>query len=192
MKKILLLISVLMISSGCCEVKPEGYQYEFKNDSAWDGSAYLSLAVGYPLPEHRTKDFLATMLLILVNPELSDNAVFNIEYRQNNGNSFNLGFGNTLKATVSTNQSFSPDITSPKDINYYSNIVTYDQSISGEGDIMQIHFRQNIDTKTLSFMIMTKSSGDLDYIYLGNALLNKMTTHRSYSVGKSPLPDILK
>ena len=192
MKKILLLISVLMISSGCCEVKPEGYQYEFKNDSAWDGSAYLSLAVGYPLPEHRTKDFLATMLLILGNPELSDNAVFNIEYRQNNGNSFNLGFGNTLKATVSTNQSFSPDITSPKDINYYSNIVTYDQSISGEGDIMQIHFRQNIDTKTLSFMIMTKSSGDLDYIYLGNALLNKMTTHRSYSVGKSPLPDILK
>ena len=192
MKKILLLISVLMMSSGCCEVKPEGYQYEFKNDSAWDGSAYLSLAVGYPLPEHRTKDFLATMLLILGNPELSDNAVFNIEYRQNNGNSFNLGFGNTLKATVSTNQSFSSTITDTKDINYYSNIVTYDQSISGEGDIMQIHFRQNIDTKTLSFMIMTKSSGDLDYIYLGNALLNKMTTHRSYSVGKSPLPDILK
>lgn len=195
MKKILLLISVLVIS-GCCCVEPYdewGYEYQVRNDSSSDGYAFISLNVGYELPEHRVNDFLGTLLLILADPELNSNAYFMLDYNKNNETSFHLAFDKGVESTISSNGLFDPLVTDSQNIDYYTNIISFiDESISGEENIIQIHFRQHLDPTTINFMIMTKSYNNIIYEYVGHALLKQTVTNRSYYVTPSPLPDILK
>jgi len=200
MKKILLLISVFLIS-GCCDTLDSGhFEYKLKNDPTLDEDAYIVLFVKYELPEHRNKDFLGTILLMMTKPELNHDLTIFIEYREDNGTSFLSDFGGLIndeiiEVTVDNNSSYHSSVKDPKDVNYYTKIVTYEQSRLGEEAItVQMYLRQDLEpTTAISYMIMTKPLNGKDYEYVLNTFLNQMSITSTHVDSKpSPLPDILR
>ena len=196
MKKILLIISVLVMSSGCClncGVEAEGFLYELRNDSASGGYTYINMVTAYPLPEHRTKDFLGTMILLMTAPELDNDVRVNIEHIESNDISlfyspFNYGVG----VTVKTNNNYSSSVVDPKDVNYYEKVITYDEILLDVYREIQIYLRQDLEpTTAISYMIMTKPLNGANYEYVGHAYLNQLNIKPAAGLRK-PLPDILK
>ena len=199
MKKILLLISVLMMSSGCdCLSEAEGFQYELRNNSATGGVDYINMITAYPLPEHRTKDFLATMILLMTAPELDGDIRVNIEHIDSNNislfsSNFGKGYGTPFKVTVEDNNNYNSSLTDPKDVNYYTKIIAYNETIKGAYTMVKVYLRQDLEpTTAISYMIMTKPLNGASYEYVGHAFLNQLSVTSAYVGIPQPLPDILK
>ncbi len=195
MKKILLLISVLIMSGGCdCTTEAEGFSYELRNDPASGGYTYISMVTAYPLPEHRTKDFLDTMILLMTKPELDDDVRVIIEHIDSNDISlFYSPFNDGVGVTVKTNSNYSSSVVDPKDVNYYEKVITYDEILLDVYREIQIYLRQDLEPITaISYMIMTKPLNDAEYKYVGHAFLNQMSVTSAYVGIPKPLPDILK
>ena len=196
MKKILLLISVLVISSGCQKAPTEGVKYEIRNDPIWNGNAFISLGLSYQLPVHRTKDFLGTLLLYFTNPELRDNVNINIEQIDSNEvpvfySDFKINY-EAINVTVENNNNYSSSITDPKDVNYYTKTITYDEIIEEVDTKVKIYLRQDLEpTTAISYMVMTKPLNGANYEYVGHAYLNQLNIKPAAGLRK-PLPDILK
>ncbi len=192
MKKILLLISVLVISSGCQKAPTEGVKYEIRNDPIWNGNAFISLGLSYQLPVHRTKDFLGTLLLYFTNPELRSYHFFEIIYEESN-TIFDIYFGDNAQITVSDNVNYNGSVTDPKDDNYYTTIVTIADSLPVIEDTTQLHLRQDLEpTTTISLMIKAKPYKVTDYEYVGHTVLNEIVVTEGALGYARPLPDILK
>ena len=190
MKKILLLISVLLIS-GCLPALEDGFRYQLKNDPAWNGNASIYFDVGYQLPEHRIKDFLGTILLYWTKPELRNFSYFMIIYEENHTH-FNLSFMNNAIITVEDNSNYSDSAVDPKNVNYYKTIVTIGNSLPVIEDITQLYLRQDLDpTTAISFMIKKKPHNATDYEYVGHTVLNQLEIG-AVNARVMPLPDILK
>ena len=196
-----------MMSSGCdCLSEAEGFQYELRNNSATGGVDYINMITAYPLPEHRTKNFLDTMILLMTNTELKTSARFNIEYMGNsNSNSNNTplfysGFHNrvngvseAINVTVEDNNNYSSSLTDPKDVNYYTKIIAYNETIEGAYTMVKVYLRQDLEpTTAISYMIMTKPLNGASYEYVGHAFLNQLSVTSAYVGIPQPLPDILK
>ena len=192
MKKILLLISVLMVSSGCLKSPMDGFRYEIRNDTTWNGSSSIFFDVGYRLPEHRTKDFLDTLLIYWTKPELMDYTLFHITYETNN-TLFNIYFGARAQITVSKNVNHNSNITDPMDDNYYTTIVTIADSLPVIEDTTQLHLRQDLESPTaINLMIKTKPLDATEYEYIGHTVLSEISVTEGMLDSARPLPDLLK
>ncbi len=194
MKKFLLLISVLIMSSVCClgceEVSTES-RYELRGDYETNKFAGIILRVDYQLPEHRTKDFLETILIIMSKPELYNKAGISIGFKEDNGTRLYSSPSSPTQATVDNNSNYSIDATDLKNSNYYTHVISYDNIISEGKEVVQLYLRQTLEQPTtISFMTMKKSRDATNYTYVGNTLVNEMTTIHAES--QQPLPDILK
>ena len=194
MKKILLLISVLIISSGCLP-EEEAFFYKLSNNSTSEEQCSISFIVSYPLPENRLKDFIGTMSLFLTKPELSNETLFSVEYNDNaaEDGGTGTGFGYGMEVTIDNNSNFSSSITDPKDINYYTNIVTYQEQRKWVDNTVKVYLRQdqNLNPTAVSYLIMAKPHNIDEYGYIGHAYLNQLDIKPAGGLRK-PLPDILK
>ena len=152
------------------------------------------MVTAYPLPEHRTKDFLSTMLLIMSEPELHNEVYLALGYEGDKGTSFYSQNGSQMNIIFESNSNYDNNLTDPKNVNYYTNIMTFDQTMSGVEHTVQMHLRQDLNsTTTISFMTMKKSHNVTNYEYVGNVFVNQMSiTPAHIGTNPKPLPDILK
>jgi len=189
MKKILLLICIFLASCDD-EIPNEGLVYEKLNSSI--GNHYISLDINYELPQYRIDDFLGTILLFLTEPELKGFWSIRIGY-EDGGNFFTAGFGlHGSQAIVDNNSNYNSSITDPKDVKYYTTIIIFnDRSLAGINITLRIYLRQDLDSTTISYMIMIKPYETSPYEYIGHTVLNQMFILSTYGE-REPLPDILK
>ena len=196
MKKILLLACFFLTS--CNTIPPlDGFMHSLTNDDSESHvTGSITLITDYELPESRIQNYLSTIVLFLTEQELKNNVDISFSYEKGytTGNLegyFYAYFRPDTEVDVTSNDNFDNTLTDPKDINYYTTVLTFDDSFLGVDTKSQIHLRQDKSSATISYMMMTKPYKTSPFEYLGHTAISKMTSSPAYGT-KTPLPDILK
>ena len=195
MKKILLLACFFLTS--CNTVPPlNGFMHSLTNESESDITGRITLTTDYELPQSRIQNYLSTIVLFLTEQELKNNIDISFSYQKGytTGNLegyFNAYFSPSTEVEVTFNDNFDNTLTDPKDINYYTTVLTFDSFFLGVDTKSQIHLRQDEGSTKISYMMMTKPYKTSPFEYLGHTAISKMTSSPAYGT-KIPLPDILK
>ncbi len=200
MKQILILMCIFL--NGCVDPWGGGYYdeveyehktalYEFSTSNDY-ATNFIDVHMDYELPEHRAKDFIKTLSIILNTPELKNTVYIQFLHYSYDGLTFDAYLGRDETIVADNNSDFDLLLSDPLDVNYYSLVLTYKEVWFDIENTVQIHMRQNSDApETIRYMVMVKPHNSDEYKYLKHTMLNKLTTTVFNHEG-IPLPDILK
>ena len=189
MKKILL-FACFFLTSCDTAVPTNGFLYNLTNDSESHVTDYITLITAYELPQSRVQNYLSTIVLFLTEQELKNNVDVRFGYEKN-GEGFYKSFYPSTEVEVTFNDNFDNTLIDPKDVNYYTTVLTFDDSLFGVDTKSQIYLRQDKGSEKINYMIMTKPYKTSPFEYLGHTAISKMTSRPVHGI-KTPLPDILK
>ena len=191
MKKIVILVCFFLTS--CCRFPQEGFEYSISSDSGIPNQGAMLLYTGYELPQSRVRNFLSTTILIWKEKELKDDMYILFRY-EGNGKKFGKMFFSDTEVEVTLNVDFSSSLTNQKDINFYTDVLSFDYPLSEVENKMKIYLRQDKGSEKIYYMIMNKPNkpnNTSDFVYLGHTVLDEISVQPQY-IDPKPLPDILK
>ena len=188
MKKALFLVCFFLTS---CLAPQEGFNYTMSTDSTEINLGKISFHTEYELPQSRVKNFMNTIILFLTEQELKNDIFIEFYYNGKQGDSFSKWFYSDTEVAVTSNGSFDSNINNPKDINYYTTILSFEESHFEVKNEMQIYLRQDKGSEKINYMIMIKPYKASVFEYLGHTVLKEITISPAGG-SKKPLPDVLK
>ena len=187
MKKALFLVCFFLTS---CLAPEDGFNYTMSTDSTEINPGNISLYTRYELPQSHVKNFMDTIILFLTEQELKEDIDISFNYKKQ-GESFSTWFYSDTEVAVTSNGGFDSNINDPKSIEYYTDVLSFEESHFEVKNEMQIYLRQDKGSEKINYMIMIKPYKASVFEYLGHTTLKEMVISPAGGSEK-PLPDVLK
>ena len=187
MKKALFLVCFFLTS---CLAPEDGFNYTMSTDSTEINPGNISLYTRYELPQSHVKNFMDTIILFLTEQELKEDIDISFNYKKQ-GESFSTWFYSDTEVAVTSNGGFDSNINDPKSIEYYTDVLSFEESHFEVKNEMQIYLRQDKGSEKINYMIMIKPYKASVFEYLGHTTLKEMVISPAGGSEK-PLPDVFK
>ena len=187
MKKALFLVCFFLTS---CLAPEDGFNYTMSTDSTEINQGNISLYTGYKLPQSHVKNFMDTIILFLTEQELKEDIDISFNYGKQ-GDSFSASFDSSRQVTVALTGVFDSNINDPKSIEYYTDVLSFEESHFEVKNEMKIYLRQDKGSEKINYMIMIKPYKASVFEYLGHTTLKEMAISPAGGSEK-PLPDVFK
>ena len=188
MKKALFLVCFFLTS---CLAPQEGFNYTMSTDSTEINLGKISFHTEYELPQSRVKNFMNTIILFLTEQELKNDIHIEFYYNGKQGESFSTSFDSSRQVTVALTGVFDSNINDPKSIEYYTDVLSFEESHFEVKNEMKIYLRQDKGSEKINYMIMIKPYKASVFEYLGHTTLKEMVISPAGGSEK-PLPDVFK